>query len=126
MTRILGKKREEGINMKVAASSNGKDLNSAVSDVFGRCGYFIIADIEGKKITKTEAVENVSAKQLGGVGIAAAQTVVEKGANALITGNVGPRALDVFRQFDIQVFKGSGPVKEALQKFLDNKLGRIK
>ncbi|MFH1750360.1 MAG: NifB/NifX family molybdenum-iron cluster-binding protein [Candidatus Micrarchaeota archaeon] len=112
--------------MKIAVSSDGKDLESKVSEIFGRCNYFVLANVEGKKIVKTEALENISAKQPGGAGMAAAQAVVEEGANAVITGNIGPRALDVFRQFGVEVFKGSGPVKKALKKFLDNKLDKIK
>ena len=111
--------------MKVAVSSTGKDLDCNASGVFGRCPYFIIAEIENKKITKTEAIENISAKQMGGAGISAAQTVAEKGVKAVITGNIGPRASDVLRRFNIEVYNGSGLVKEVLQKFIDNKLEKI-
>ncbi len=111
--------------MKVAVSSTGKNLDSNASNVFGRCPYFIIAEIENKKITKTEAIENLSAKQMGGAGISAAQTVAEKGVKAVITGNIGPRASYVLQQFNIEVYKGSGLIKEVLQKFIDNKLERI-
>jgi len=111
--------------MKVAVSSTGKDLNSNVSNVFGRCPYFVIAEIEKKKIVKVEAIENTSANQMGGAGISTAQAVAEKNVQAVITGNVGPRAFDVLRQFKIEIYKGSGSVKEVLQKFIDNKLEKI-
>ena len=111
--------------MKVAVSSTGKDLNSNVSNVFGRCQYFVIAEIEKKKIVKTGAIENTSAEQMGGAGISTAQTIAEKDVKAVITGNVGPRASDVLRQFKIEVYSGSGTIKEVLQKFIDNKLEKI-
>ena len=113
--------------MKVAVSSTGKDLDSNVSNIFGRCQYFIIAEIENKRITKTEAIENTSAKQIGGAGISAAQTVAEKDVKSVITGNIGPRAFSVLGQFNIEVYNGSGckSVKEALQKFIDGKLEKI-
>jgi len=111
--------------MKIAVSSTGKDLNSEVDSVFGRCPYFIIAEIENKKITRVEAIKNISAEKMGGAGISAAQAVVEKGAKVIITGNIGPRASDVLRQFNIEVYNGSGIVKEALQKFIDGKLEKI-
>lgn len=111
--------------MKIAVSSTGKELDSDVSNVFGRCPYFIIVEVEDKKVTKIEAIENISAKQMGGAGISAAQTVAEKGVKAVIAGNIGPRASDVLRQFNIEVYNGSGAVKEALQKFIDGKLERI-
>jgi len=111
--------------MKIAVSSTGKDLDSNVSNVFGRCPYFIIAEIENKKIKKTEAIENMSANQMGGAGISAAQTVAERDVKAVITRNIGPRAFSVLKQFNIEVYNGSGSVKEILQKFIDNKLERI-
>lgn len=108
--------------MKVAVSSKGETLDSEVSDIFGRCPYFIIAEIEENKIIKFDAIENSSASQNQGAGISAAQLVVEKDVNALITGNVGPRALDVLRQFKVEIYNGNGTVNEALQKFMDGKL----
>jgi len=111
--------------MRVAVSSTGENLDSNVSNVFGRCPYFIIAEIVNKKITKTEAIKNMSARQRGGAGITAAQTIVEKNVKAVITGNIGPRASDVLRHFSIEAYNGSGLVKEVLQKFIDNKLEKI-
>ncbi|MCK5233998.1 MAG: NifB/NifX family molybdenum-iron cluster-binding protein, partial [Candidatus Aenigmarchaeota archaeon] len=67
-------------------------------------------------------IENSSASQNQGAGISAAQLVVEKDAGALITGNVGPRALDVLKQFKVEIYNGSGTVNETLQKFMDNEL----
>jgi len=84
--------------MKIAVSSTGKNLTDSVSDVFGRSPYFIIAEIENGEIKKTEIMENKNADQAGGAGISAAQLMAEKNVNAVITGNVGPRALDVLRQ----------------------------
>ena len=113
--------------IKVAVSSTGKDVQSEVSDVFGRCQYFIIAEIENKKIVKTECIENTSANQIGGAGIYAAKTVAEKGAEVVITGNIGPRASAVLKQFNIEVY-GKGKcksVEEALREFINGKLERI-
>ena len=87
--------------MKIAISSTGKNLNSNVSDVFGRSPYFIIVEIENKKIVKVETIQNISTKQMGGVGISVAQMVAEKDATIVITGNAGPRAVDVLKQFNI-------------------------
>lgn len=112
--------------MKVAISSLGKDLDSTVSEVFGRCPYFIIAEIEGKKIKGFEAVENTFANQMGNAGISAAQAVAEKDVKAVITGNLGPKASDVLRQFDIESYIGYGRVREVLQKFMEGKLGKAK
>ena len=111
--------------MKIAISSSGKELKSNVDKVFGRCAYFIFAEIKDKKIVSVEAVENINAQKTGGAGISAAQTVADKKVNVLITGNVGPRALDVLKQFGIEIYNGSGKVKEVLEKFMDGKLETV-
>jgi predicted Fe-Mo cluster-binding NifX family protein len=111
--------------MKIAVSSTGKDIESNISDVFGRCPYFIIAEIEGEKIKETEAVKNESTDQMSGACISAAQLMADKNVNAVITGNVGPRALDVLRQFNIEIYSCDGTVKAVLQAFIDGKLKKI-
>lgn len=111
--------------MKIAVSSTDKNIESNVSDVFGRCSYFIIAEIKDNKIEKTEAIKNESTDQNSGVGISTAQLMAEKDVNAVITGNVGPRALDVLNQFNIEIYSGQGTVKDVLQDFIDKRLKKI-
>jgi len=111
--------------MKVAISSNGKDLESEVSEVFARCPYFVIVEIENGKIKKFEALKNESENQMAGAGISAAQLMAEKDIVAVITKNIGPRAFDVLKQFNIEIYLGSGAVKEILQEFINRKLKKI-
>jgi len=111
--------------MKIAISSVGKNIESKVSDIFGRCPYFIIAEIENKKIGKTEVIKNESTDQMSGAGIATAQLIAEKNVRAVITGNVGPRALNVLKQFKIEIYSGEGIVKDVLQAFIEGKLKKI-
>jgi len=111
--------------MKIAVSSIDKNIGSNVSDVFGRCPYFIIVEIRDQKIGKTEAIENKSINQMGGAGISTAQLMAEKNVNVVITGNVGPRALDILRQFNIEIYSGEGVIKNVLQEFIDGKLKKI-
>ena len=111
--------------MKIAVSSIDKNIESNVSDVFGRCPYFIIAEINDKKIEKSEIIKNKSIDQMGGAGISTAQLMAEKDVNIVITGNVGPRALDVLNQFNIEIYSGEGVIKRVLQEFIDGKLKKI-
>jgi len=108
--------------MKIAVSSTGKNLTDNVSEVFARCPYFIIAEIENQEIKKFEAIKNESENQMSGAGISAVQLMAEKDIKAVITKNVGPRALDVLKQFNIEVYFGSGAIKKVLQKFINGKL----
>lgn len=103
--------------MKVLVSSTGRDLNSDVSHVFARCPFFFIADIENKKIKRTDTIENTSSRKSGGAGISAAQKVAETGAKAVITGNMGPRAEEVLKQFGIKIYIVQGKVGDALNLF---------
>ena len=111
--------------VKIAVSSMNKNIESDVSDVFGRSSYFVIAEIEDEKIKRTEIIENKSTNQMSGAGISAAQLMAEKNVNAVITGNVGPRAFDVLKQFNIEVYIGSGTIKKVLQEFIDGKLKKM-
>jgi len=112
--------------MKIAISSNGKDLKSNISEVFARCPYFFIAEIENGKIQKTEAIENIIANQMvRAAGISVAQFMAEKNIEAIITKNVGPRALNVLNQFGIDIYIGEGTVEKALQEFINGELKKI-
>ena len=108
---------------KILITSNGSDLNSSVSPVFGRCSYFLIVDEKGKL---EKAIPNTGVQAVRGAGIAAAQTVVSEAAAVVITGNVGPNAFAVLQQSGIKLYNGVGmTVKEALDKFKDNELTEI-
>ena len=111
--------------MKIAISSTGKNLESEVDARLGRCPYFLIVDIEDKKIKQTKAIENLAAGQAGGAGITAAQIVANEKVEAIISVNLGPRAYDVFNQLDIKIYQGQGKVKEVIQQFIDGKLKQI-
>jgi predicted Fe-Mo cluster-binding NifX family protein len=107
---------------KIAVSVKENSLDSEISEIFARCPYFIIAEIKDGKIEKTEIIENKSLDQMSGAGISAAQLMAEKDIRAVITGNVGPRALDVLKQFNISIYYYKGIAKDALGKFIEGKL----
>jgi len=111
--------------MKIAVSSTGEKLTDNVSEVFARCPYFIIAEIENQEIKKFEAIKNESENQMGGAGISVAQLMAEKDIKAVITKNVGPRALDVLNQFNIGIYAGDGTIEKVLQEFIDGKLEKM-
>ena len=112
--------------MKIAISSTIQKLDGQIDEVFGRCPYFIIVEIEDGKIEKTESLKNETTDQTSGAGISSAQLVADKKVEAVITGNVGPRAFDVLNQFGIKVYAGKGSIKEAIQHFISGELEEIK
>ena len=112
--------------MKIAVTSKGKDVESELDSVFGRCSYFIFADVEGDKIENIEAVKNEFSDQSGGVGMSTAKMVAEKGAEVIIANNVGPRAISVLEQFKIKIFRGKGTVKGTIKSYSSGKLEELK
>jgi len=107
--------------MKIAISSTGKDLDCQIDPRFGRCQYFIFVDPETMEF---EAAENQGLTAMGGAGVQAAQLVVQKGVNALITGNLGPNAASALSASGIKVYLvPGGTVKEVAQAY---KTGTLK
>ena len=106
--------------MKIGVSSTGKDLNARVDPRFGRCRYFLIVDTDTMSF---ESISNESEMASGGAGIQAAQTVAKAGAEAIITGNIGPNAFQTLSAAGIKVFTGAnGIVKEAVEKYKKREL----
>ncbi len=112
--------------MKVAVSTTSGGLDDKVSEVFGRAVSFTIVEISNGDIVNIEIVRNDFAVRGGGAGVAVSQFLVDKGINAVITGNVGPNALAVLSSAGVKVYRGSGlTVKEAIDKLLKGELEEI-
>jgi predicted Fe-Mo cluster-binding NifX family protein len=106
--------------MKIAISATGQNLDAEVDPRFGRCQYFIIVDPDTMQF---EAVANESAMASGGAGISAAQMIVSKGVEAVLTGNCGPNATQVLSSAGIKIISGvSGKVKDAVQSYKSGEL----
>lgn len=70
-----------------------------------------------------EYLANPNIDVSGGVGIQTAQMVVDRGAEAVITGNVGPNAYRVLETAGLKVFTGaSGSAENALADYKSGKL----
>ncbi len=102
--------------MKICISATGATLESEVEPRFGRCPYFIIVDPETMAF---EAMDNASAAQAGGAGIASAQSIAATpGIQAVLTGNCGTNAWQVLDSAGIKVITGvSGTVKNAIETY---------
>ena len=111
--------------MKIAISSTGEGLESRVDARFGRCPYFVVVEIKNKKIKNVKTIKNTATVQFGGAGITAAQIVGNEKVDAIITMNLGPRAFDVLQQLDIEIYQGSGKIKDVIQQLVDGKLKKI-
>lgn len=109
--------------MKIAITSEGPDITSQVDPRFGRCAYFILVDTDSDK---WEAVENIGAQGMGGVGIQSGQIMANRGVKVVLTGNCGPNAFQTLQAAGIEVITGvSGTVCEVLDKFKTGKLQSV-
>lgn len=107
--------------MKLAISAKGQTLDSEMDPRFGRAKYFLLVDSEGDHLEVVENRQNLQLPQ--GAGIQAAQTVAEKGAQAVLTGNCGPKAFQVLQAARIQVAVGlEGAVREVVKQFKEGKI----
>ncbi len=107
--------------MKIAVSAKGMDIDSEIDERFGRAAYILIVDSASLEVTVLDNTENINAAQ--GAGIQAASMVSESGAQALLTGSCGPKAMTAFSATNIQVFTGqTGTVRQAVERFKQNGL----
>jgi predicted Fe-Mo cluster-binding NifX family protein len=106
--------------MKIAVSAQGDTLESPTSPVFGRSTSYVFVDSETMTF---EAVPNPAMSQGGGAGIQAAQLVVNRGAQVVLAGNLGPNAFDVLDAAGVRAYLvPEGSVRQAVEAF---KAGRL-
>ncbi len=102
--------------MKIAVTSMGADLDSAVDERFGRARYIIIVDLESDELEVIDNEANVEAIQ--GAGIQTAQEISERGAGWILTGHVGPKAFQALNTASVRIGTGvSGTVRETIQRY---------
>lgn len=109
--------------MKIVVSANGADLDAPASPVFGRCPTYVFVDTDSME---AESIENPAINAAGGAGIQAAQFVVERGVQAVISGNVGPNAFGVLQSADVPVYLfNGGTVRQAVEGYKNGQLSAI-
>jgi len=110
--------------MKIAVTSTGDELISDMDPRFGRARYFIIVDSETLEYEVAENRQNLNLPQ--GAGIQAAKTIVDQGADVLISGYCGPKAFDVLIAAGIKVVTGAkGRVIDAITQYKSGQLQSV-
>ena len=101
--------------MKIAISSSGNNLDAALDPRFGRCAYFLIIDPADMRV---EVFDNQSTAQSSGAGIQAAQFLADKNVSAVITGHVGPNAVQTLAAAGIDIFaEQQGTIEEVVNRY---------
>ena len=107
--------------MKIAITSQGKNLDSQVDPRFGRAAYILIVDSDDDTVEVLDNSENVNAFK--GAGIQAAAMVGDIGADVLLTGFCGPNAFKTLAAAGVKVANdASGTVRDAMEAFKKGKV----
>jgi predicted Fe-Mo cluster-binding NifX family protein len=110
---------------RVAVTAVGPDLSDSVDERFGRARYVQFVDVESLRVASFDNAENRNALQ--GAGLAAAELVSARGATAVITGHLGPKAKSALEEAGIAGYQGTGmSVREAVEALRQGRLGQIR
>ncbi len=101
----------------VIAAEDYRGLDGEVSAHFGRCPCYVLAEANGDTVTVSRVLPNPHfGKHQPGV---IPRFIRDLGANVIIAGGMGPRAIDMFHGLGIGVATGVvGTVEEVLGAYL--------
>ncbi len=108
--------------MRIAiAADDPRGLESVVSHHFGRCPYYVFVDLEGNRVQKVEALSNPGAEHHAPGEVPA--FIHGQGADVIIAGGMGQRAIAAFHQYGIRPYTGaSGSVRHVLEALVGGAL----
>ncbi len=111
--------------MKIAFTTNGKGWDAKVDTRFGRANGFFIFDEDSDKEEYISNEQNMNA--MGGAGVQSAQSIINLKADALVTGNMGPRAFQILNSAGIKIYLAEEnlTVKQAYEAFRNNELKEL-
>ncbi|HXK62500.1 MAG TPA: NifB/NifX family molybdenum-iron cluster-binding protein, partial [Acidobacteriota bacterium] len=90
--------------MKIVVTSLGSTLDSPMDPRFGRAAKFVLFDDESQSFEVIENTQYLNAAQ--GAGLQAAEIVSRAGADCVLTGHCGPKALKALTAAGIRVYSG--------------------
>ncbi len=99
--------------MKVVVSATDQSIDAPMDQRFGRAPWFVLVDTE---TGEWSAHANAAVESGHGAGIEASRTVAGLGAEAIITGDVGPNAHRTLQAAGIVIYSARGAtVREAVR-----------
>jgi len=108
--------------MRIAVSADSKQgLDSVVSPHFGRCPHYILVDVQDHQVTGIQEVDSpfYGHHQPGQVPA----FIHSLGANVMLAGGMGGRAIMFFEQFGIEGVTGAyGTVRQSVERYLGGEL----
>ena len=109
--------------MKAVVSAQRPDIDALVDPRFGRAPWLVVVDVE----SGAWSAHANDAEGERNAGLAAAATAIELGADAVVTGNVGPNAHHVLTTRGLGVHQaGNGvTVRDAVAALADGRLAGL-
>lgn len=113
------------MTIRIAVSAdNSQGMESSVSQHFGRCACFVIADIEDEEITAITTIDNPYANGHGPGQVP--ELIHRHDATVMLSGGMGRRAIGFFEQHGIEAVTGAaGTVRQAIQAYLAGQLESV-
>ncbi len=107
--------------MKLAVCAQGEGLEAQTDLRFGRCSCFVLVDPE--EDTVIASISNENAEAAGGAGPQSARLLSNHEVDAVVVGNVGPKAEQALQAAGIAVYTGiEGTVGDTVRKFKEGGL----
>lgn len=103
------------------ASGDDRGLDGEVSAHFGRCPYYTLVRVEGSEIKGVEVAGNPNFQSH--VPGAMPAFIRDLGADVILAGGMGPRAVQLFQSYGIEAATGAvGRVGAVLDAYLDGRI----
>ncbi|HON81647.1 MAG TPA: NifB/NifX family molybdenum-iron cluster-binding protein [Methanoregulaceae archaeon] len=103
--------------MRICIPSKGPEPGDLVDERFGRAPYYVIFDAESGT---TESYKNPAAEGMGGVGPRAAQFLLDKNVQVLVTARIGGNALGALKAGGITILlydQAGSTVRDAIAAY---------
>lgn len=109
--------------MKIVIPVNENSTKTTVCMSFGRTPYFLIYDTDTKEST---FLDNSAISSQGGAGIKAAQSIIDSGAEVLITPRCGENAAEVINAGGLKIYKTiNDSIEDNISAFIKGELSLL-
>jgi predicted Fe-Mo cluster-binding NifX family protein len=100
--------------MIIAISVDGDQISMH----FGRCEKYVLFDIKNGKIIDRKEIKTPSHKPFF-----IPKFLAERGVEILITGGIGPRAINLFKELNVKVISGvEGRTDDVIKRYLEGEI----
>jgi predicted Fe-Mo cluster-binding NifX family protein len=111
------------VDMNILITSETSRENGPVDQKFGRCEYYCLYNTQADTYL---FYKNDSKNANQGAGVDFSQNVIDLNVGVILTGKIGPKAMDVLAMSNIKAFEVSNmTIKEAVEAYNKNALDGI-